>query len=198
MLISTPFDSQGPRAGAVSRGERRIPGKGGNSVSSRAHGYSFFPRPTPADPPFSLCRLFQYGIPGNKEPFVSSASILRMRAFVELRLTPPGCAVPDDKVVAALTTILDKRNHPMLIHCNKGKVCSSLRSFWYESIQSADPRRAALPRAISTEPVASSAASAGSNRGRSRPSLTSTGGTAPQRVARWTCNSSKRSAACQT
>ncbi|GAA5883248.1 hypothetical protein JCM3774_000643 [Rhodotorula dairenensis] len=45
-------------------------------------------------------RLFQYGIPGNKEPFVS---------------------IPDDKVVAALTTILDKRNHPMLIHCNKGK-----------------------------------------------------------------------------
>lgn len=70
---------------------------------------------------------------------MSSASILRMRAFVELRLTPPGCAVPDDKVVAALTTILDKRNHPMLIHCNKGKVCSSLRSFWYEPVQSADP-----------------------------------------------------------
>ncbi|BGP53270.1 hypothetical protein JCM8202_002595 [Rhodotorula sphaerocarpa] len=45
-------------------------------------------------------QLFQFGIPGNKEPFVS---------------------IPDDKVVAALTTILDKRNHPMLIHCNKGK-----------------------------------------------------------------------------
>ncbi|POY70766.1 putative Protein-tyrosine-phosphatase [Rhodotorula taiwanensis] len=45
-------------------------------------------------------QLFQFGIPGNKEPFVS---------------------IPDDKVVAALTTIIDKRNHPMLIHCNKGK-----------------------------------------------------------------------------
>lgn len=69
----THFDSQGPRARAVSGGERRIPGKGGNSVSSRAHAYSFCPRRTPADP-WSLSRLFQYGIPGNKEPFVSSES----------------------------------------------------------------------------------------------------------------------------
>lgn len=35
-------------------------------------------------------------------------------------LTPP-LAVPDDKVVDALSVILDVRNHPMLIHCNKGK-----------------------------------------------------------------------------
>ena len=55
-------------------------------------------------------KFFQYGIPGNKEPFVQSMSILC--------LTP----VPGATITAALVTILDKRNHPMLIHCNKGKV----------------------------------------------------------------------------
>ncbi|BGP37102.1 tyrosine-protein phosphatase siw14 [Rhodotorula kratochvilovae] len=45
-------------------------------------------------------QFFQFGIPGNKEPFVS---------------------IPEDKIVEALSTILDARNHPMLIHCNKGK-----------------------------------------------------------------------------
>lgn len=44
--------------------------------------------------------FFQFGIPGNKEPFVS---------------------IPADKITAALATILDRRNHPILIHCNKGK-----------------------------------------------------------------------------
>ncbi|WFD22538.1 protein-tyrosine-phosphatase [Malassezia equina] len=53
-------------------------------------------------------RFFQYGIPGNKEPFVQSTL---------LYLTP----VPGETIAAALTTILDRRNHPMLIHCNKGK-----------------------------------------------------------------------------
>ncbi|KIS67934.1 uncharacterized protein UMAG_03985 [Mycosarcoma maydis] len=44
--------------------------------------------------------FFQFGIPGNKEPFVS---------------------IPTDKITSALVTILDRRNHPILIHCNKGK-----------------------------------------------------------------------------
>ncbi|CAO1633189.1 unnamed protein product [Jaminaea pallidilutea] len=44
--------------------------------------------------------FFQFGIPGNKEPFVQ---------------------IPDDKIAAALMAMLDRRNHPMLIHCNKGK-----------------------------------------------------------------------------
>lgn len=44
--------------------------------------------------------FFQFGIPGNKEPFVQ---------------------IPQDKITAALVTIMDRRNHPMLIHCNKGK-----------------------------------------------------------------------------
>ncbi|KAJ1929227.1 tyrosine-protein phosphatase siw14 [Tieghemiomyces parasiticus] len=45
-------------------------------------------------------RLFQFGVPGNKEPFVD---------------------IPQDMIAAALATLLDRRNHPILIHCNKGK-----------------------------------------------------------------------------
>ncbi|PKI84325.1 hypothetical protein MVES_001628 [Malassezia vespertilionis] len=45
-------------------------------------------------------RFFQYGIPGNKEPFVQ---------------------IPDKTITAALVTLLDRRNYPILIHCNKGK-----------------------------------------------------------------------------
>ena len=43
----------------------------------------------------------QFGIPGNKEPFDN---------------------IPEDVISAALVQVLDKRNHPILIHCNKGKV----------------------------------------------------------------------------
>ncbi|KAF3936665.1 hypothetical protein ABW19_dt0209318 [Dactylella cylindrospora] len=42
----------------------------------------------------------QIGIAANKEPFVD---------------------VPLDKITRAVSVILDKRNHPILIHCNKGK-----------------------------------------------------------------------------
>ncbi|CAG8500039.1 11546_t:CDS:2 [Ambispora leptoticha] len=45
-------------------------------------------------------KLFQFGIAGNKEPFVH---------------------IPEDKICDALAVILDRRNHPILIHCNKGK-----------------------------------------------------------------------------
>ena len=47
---------------------------------------------------FSLLR--RYGVPGNKEPFVD---------------------IPEAKIAEALTTLLDCRNHPILVHCNKGK-----------------------------------------------------------------------------
>ena len=42
----------------------------------------------------------QIGIPGNKEPFLT---------------------IPDSSIRAALAIVLDARNHPLLIHCNKGK-----------------------------------------------------------------------------
>jgi tyrosine-protein phosphatase SIW14 len=46
-------------------------------------------------------KFFQFPIPGNKEPFV---------------------VIPDVSMIGALETILDKRNHPILVHCNAGKV----------------------------------------------------------------------------
>ncbi|KAJ2156880.1 tyrosine-protein phosphatase siw14 [Coemansia sp. RSA 552] len=45
-------------------------------------------------------RLFQLGVAGNKEPFAD---------------------IPEDVMCEALKILLDKRNHPILIHCNKGK-----------------------------------------------------------------------------
>ncbi|KAJ2878599.1 tyrosine-protein phosphatase siw14 [Coemansia aciculifera] len=45
-------------------------------------------------------RLFQFGVTGNKEPFAD---------------------IPEDVMCEALVTLMDRRNHPILIHCNKGK-----------------------------------------------------------------------------
>ena len=45
--------------------------------------------------------ILHHGMQGNKEPFVD---------------------IPEEKIRAALLDLLDKRNHPVLIHCNKGKV----------------------------------------------------------------------------
>ncbi|KAI7724535.1 hypothetical protein M8C21_013574 [Ambrosia artemisiifolia] len=45
-------------------------------------------------------RLFQFGIEGTKEPFVN---------------------IPEDMIREALKVVLDVRNHPLLIHCKRGK-----------------------------------------------------------------------------
>ena len=45
-------------------------------------------------------QFFQCPIPANKEPFA---------------------VMPEDAVLSALKFILDKRNHPILVHCNAGK-----------------------------------------------------------------------------
>ncbi|KAJ4982024.1 hypothetical protein NE237_032861 [Protea cynaroides] len=45
-------------------------------------------------------RLFQFGIEGYKEPFVN---------------------IPEDMICEALKVVLDVRNHPVLIHCKRGK-----------------------------------------------------------------------------
>jgi len=44
--------------------------------------------------------ILQFGIQGNKEPFVD---------------------IPEDAIADALSVLLDVRRHPILIHCNKGK-----------------------------------------------------------------------------
>ncbi|XP_044496867.1 probable tyrosine-protein phosphatase DSP4 [Mangifera indica] len=45
-------------------------------------------------------RLFQFGIDGCKEPFVN---------------------IPEETIRQALKVVLDTRNHPVLIHCKRGK-----------------------------------------------------------------------------
>lgn len=45
-------------------------------------------------------QLFQFGIEGCKEPFVN---------------------IPEDTIREALKVVLDVKNHPILIHCNRGK-----------------------------------------------------------------------------
>ncbi|KAJ7964795.1 Tyrosine-protein phosphatase [Quillaja saponaria] len=45
-------------------------------------------------------KLYQFGIEGYKEPFVN---------------------IPEDTIREALKVILDVRNHPVLIHCKRGK-----------------------------------------------------------------------------
>ncbi|XP_075671352.1 inositol diphosphatase DSP1-like isoform X2 [Castanea sativa] len=45
-------------------------------------------------------KLFQFGIEGYKEPFVN---------------------IPQDTIREALKVVLDVRNHPVLIHCKRGK-----------------------------------------------------------------------------
>ncbi|KAK8629871.1 hypothetical protein V6N13_078692 [Hibiscus sabdariffa] len=45
-------------------------------------------------------KLFQFGIESHKEPFVN---------------------IPEDAIREALRIVLDARNHPLLIHCNRGK-----------------------------------------------------------------------------
>ncbi|XP_015583964.1 tyrosine-protein phosphatase DSP1 isoform X2 [Ricinus communis] len=44
--------------------------------------------------------LFQFGIEGYKEPFVN---------------------IPEDMIREALKVVLDVRNHPVLVHCKRGK-----------------------------------------------------------------------------
>lgn len=44
--------------------------------------------------------LFQFGIEGNKDPYV---------------------CIPVDAIMGALRVLLDVRNHPVLIHCKRGK-----------------------------------------------------------------------------
>ncbi len=45
-------------------------------------------------------RILQFGIEGNKEPFVH---------------------IPEEAIRGAVEQLCDTRNHPILIHCNKGK-----------------------------------------------------------------------------
>eukprot|EP00039_Didymoeca_costata_P012024 m.172118 g.172118 ORF g.172118 m.172118 type:complete len:201 (-) comp15360_c0_seq28:754-1356(-) len=78
-------------------------------------------------------KVFQIGVPGNKEPFVD---------------------IPSDKIADALSVILNKNTHPILLHCNKGKhrtgcLVGCLRKLqnWCHSSICDEYRRFAAPKA---------------------------------------------------
>lgn len=87
-------------------------------------------------------QLMQYGVMGNKEasgqrrrqrgegaaPGVDSQLTLTLVSFPPLLLSfsslstsQPFLEIPQDILSLALLQILDTRNHPLLVHCNKGK-----------------------------------------------------------------------------
>lgn len=67
-------------------------------------------------------QLLQYGMPGNKNPDVPGASTCLRRPVHEEKADRRECAVPSVKIIDALKAVLDTRNQPVLIHCNRGKV----------------------------------------------------------------------------
>lgn len=65
-------------------------------------------------------------------------------------------AIPIKTMKSILRLVLDRRNHPLLIHCNHGKVIPHLLCLL---------KRFNVNNATSTEPAASSASSASSQAG---------------------------------
>jgi len=79
------------------------------------------------------CKLFHFGVAGNKEPFVD---------------------IPEETILRALDVVFDVSNHPILIHCNKGKhrtgcLVGCLRKVrgWSMSAVFDEYRRFAFPKA---------------------------------------------------
>ncbi|KXS14157.1 protein-tyrosine phosphatase [Gonapodya prolifera JEL478] len=73
-------------------------------------------------------KLFQFGVAGNKANL--------------LCLQEPFVDIPEAVISDAITVILDRRNHPILIHCNKGKhrtgcLVACLRKILHWSLTSA-------------------------------------------------------------
>ncbi|KAK8674256.1 hypothetical protein V6N13_112550 [Hibiscus sabdariffa] len=56
-------------------------------------------------------KLFQFGIDGNKHDHMTALHFL----------SEPFVNIPEDTIREALKLVLDVRNHPVLIHCNRGK-----------------------------------------------------------------------------
>ncbi|XP_057507907.1 tyrosine-protein phosphatase DSP1-like isoform X1 [Actinidia eriantha] len=71
-------------------------------------------------------KLFQFGIEGCKDPMSFTSKGLTWWMRVGSRLLSvdhmePFVNIPEDTIREALKVILDERNHPLLIHCNRGK-----------------------------------------------------------------------------
>lgn len=64
--------------------------------------------------PFVQSKLFALVV--SRGPLRSASPLMPIDSFLFFSFL-----VPDDKICAALAVLLDRRNHPILIHCNKGK-----------------------------------------------------------------------------
>lgn len=60
-------------------------------------------------------------IPAEYGYFMQSASIQHFQ--VHLNANKGGVRIQSCDMNRALNIVLDRSNHPLLIHCNKGKVC---------------------------------------------------------------------------
>ncbi|XP_022727925.1 probable tyrosine-protein phosphatase At1g05000 isoform X2 [Durio zibethinus] len=64
-------------------------------------------------------RLFQFGIEGYKNaPY---HSMKHTGVTIWSFMTEPFVNIPEDTIREALKVVIDVRNHPVLIHCNRGK-----------------------------------------------------------------------------
>lgn len=68
--------------------------------------------------------LLHFGMQGNKVCIVSF--VTRKTEYLRLMHTrickEPFVNIPEDTIREALIQVLDQRNHPLMLHCNKGKV----------------------------------------------------------------------------
>nr|XP_051186413.1 probable tyrosine-protein phosphatase DSP4 isoform X1 [Lolium perenne] len=71
-------------------------------------------------------RLFQFGIDGSKGQFQAKMVLfLVLGPFLclinPLLVIEPFVNIPEDRIREALKVVIDTRNHPVLIHCKRGK-----------------------------------------------------------------------------
>ncbi|XP_010057877.2 probable tyrosine-protein phosphatase DSP4 isoform X1 [Eucalyptus grandis] len=67
-------------------------------------------------------RLFQFGIENCKEFESMSSGCIHIRSVHKTReYEEPFINIPDEAIREALKVLLDVRNHPVLIHCKRGK-----------------------------------------------------------------------------
>nr|VDD16913.1 unnamed protein product [Brassica rapa] len=69
--------------------------------------------------------LFQFGIEGNKVRFLVSLFYNEICSHLwcseNITKREPFVIIPDQKIRKALNVLLDEKNHPVLIHCKRGK-----------------------------------------------------------------------------
>lgn len=67
--------------------------------------------------------------PSENRDFVTANSIKHVQISIPANKDAFD-SIPLESMAKALVTICDKRNHPVLVHCNKGKVCKFHARGW--------------------------------------------------------------------